>query len=130
MCLLAVLIYIWLNIRVPVYRCTDIKNNLYQTLHLIILCTSTETSINWKFKEKNLTFFKHQISIIFLLLFCGSFFKYYWLLGVNGVFKCKKLAVHFKLTLDMKFVVLYKYLNCPAYKTIDTRHIASTNYNY
>ena len=30
---------------------------------------------------------------------------------VNGLFKCNKLAVHFKLTLDMIFVVLYKYLN-------------------
>ena len=48
---------------------------------------------------------------------------------VNGVFKCNKLAVHFKLAMDMKFVVLYKYLNCGADKTIDGGHTASTDYN-
>ena len=49
---------------------------------------------------------------------------------VNEAFKYKKLAVHFKLTLDMIFVVLYKYLNCAADKTIDGGHTASTDYNY
>ena len=46
---------------------------------------------------------------------------------VNGVFKCNKLAVHFKLTFGIIFVVLYKYLNCAADKTIDTSHAASTD---
>ena len=35
-------------------------------------------------------------------------------LNVIRVFKCNKLAVYFKLTLGMTFVVLYKYLNCAA----------------
>ena len=48
---------------------------------------------------------------------------------VNGIFKCNKLAVHFKLTLDMTFVVLNKYLNCAADKTIDGDHTASTDCN-
>ena len=30
----------------------------------------------------------------------------------------------------MRFVVLYKYLNCAADKTIDGGHTASTDYNY
>ena len=30
----------------------------------------------------------------------------------------------------MKFVVLYKYLNCAAGKTFDTGHTAITDYNY
>ena len=30
----------------------------------------------------------------------------------------------------MIFVVLYKYLNCAADKTIDGGHTASTDYNY
>ena len=33
---------------------------------------------------------------------------------VNGVLNGNKSAVHFKLILDMIFVVLYKYLNCAA----------------
>ena len=43
-----------------------------------------------------------------------------------------KLAVHFKLTLGMAFVVLYKYLNCAFDKTVDTGHIgnAACNTNY
>ena len=38
----------------------------------------------------------------------------------------------FKLTLDMIFVVLYKYLNCSADKTvtIDAGHTASTDCKY
>ena len=49
---------------------------------------------------------------------------------VDGVFKCNKLAVDFKLTLDMIFVVLCKYLNCAADKTIDGAHTASADCNY
>ena len=49
---------------------------------------------------------------------------------VNGVFKCNKLAVPFKLTLDIIFVVLYKYLYCAPDKTINTGHTASTDCNY
>ena len=49
---------------------------------------------------------------------------------VSGVFKCNKLALHFKLTLHVRFVVLYKYLNCAADKTIDAGYTASTDYNY
>ena len=49
---------------------------------------------------------------------------------VNGVFKCNKLAVNFKLTLDMIYVVLYKYLNCAGDKTIDPGHTAGTDCNY
>ena len=45
------------------------------------------------------------------------------------VFKCSKLAVHFKLTLGMIFVVLYKYLNCVNDKTIDNGHTTSTDCN-
>ena len=48
---------------------------------------------------------------------------------VNGVYKCNKSAVHFKFTLDKIFVVLYKYLNCAADKTIDGGHTASTDCN-
>ena len=40
--------------------------------------------------------------------------------GVNRVFKCNKLVVHSKLTLEMVLVVLYNYLNCAVDKTIDT----------
>ena len=39
---------------------------------------------------------------------------------VNVVFKCNKLAVHFKLTLEMVLVVLCKYLNCAADESFDT----------
>ena len=70
---------------------------------------------------KSLTRFKHQINITGVLLSCGS---------LNGVFKCNKLAVHFKLTLDMIFAVLCKQLNCIADKTIDARHTASTDCNF
>ena len=42
----------------------------------------------------------------------------------------KKLAVHFKLTLDMIFVVLHKNLICAADKTIDGGHTASTDWNH
>ena len=38
-----------------------------------------------------------------------------------------KLAVYLKLTLDMISVVLYKYLNCVADKTIEAGHAASTD---
>ena len=48
---------------------------------------------------------------------------------VNGVFKWNNLAVQFKLTLDMIFVVLHKYLNCAPDKTIDAGHTASTDCN-
>ena len=41
-----------------------------------------------------------------------------------------KLEVHFKLTLEMMFVVLYKYLNCVADKTIEGGHTASNDWNY
>ena len=79
---------------------------------------------------KYLTCFKHQINTIVVLLFCGSFFQYYSVFWVNGVFKCYKLAVHFELTLDMIFVVLYKYLNCAVYKIIEIGHITDCNANY
>ena len=46
------------------------------------------------------------------------------------VFKCNNLAVNFKLTLDMIFVVLYKFLNCAVDKTIDTGHITDCNTSY
>ena len=49
---------------------------------------------------------------------------------VNGVFKCNKLAVLFKLTPAMISVVLYKYLNYAAGKTIDAGHTASADCNY
>ena len=45
---------------------------------------------------------------------------------VNGLLKCNRLAVHFKLTLGMIFVVLYKYLNCVTYNAIDAGHTAIT----
>ena len=63
---------------------------------------------------KSLTWFKHQINIAIVLLSCGSFLKNWSKFWVNGVFKCNKLAVHFKLVLDRIFVVLYKCLNCAA----------------
>ena len=46
---------------------------------------------------------------------------------VYGVLKCNKLAVHFKLTLDMIFAVLYKYLSCHAEKIID-KGLVTINY--
>ena len=49
---------------------------------------------------------------------------------VNGVLKCNKLAVNFKLTLGKIFVVLYKYLNCAGDKNTDGGHVASTDCNY
>ena len=48
---------------------------------------------------------------------------------VNGVPKCNKLAVNFKLAVSMTFVVLYNYLNCTVDKIIDTRRSASTECN-
>ena len=39
------------------------------------------------------------------------------------------LAVNMKLTLGVRFVVLYKYIICAADKTIDTGHTASTDCN-
>ena len=50
-------------------------------------------------------------------------------LNVFRAFKCNKLAVHLKLTLDMIFVVLYKKLNCAADETFDTGHTAIADYN-
>ena len=65
-----------------------------------------------------------------MLLFCGNFFQFlsgiFW---VNGVFKCNKLTVHFKLTLGMVFVILYKHLHCTADKAIDTNHTTTTDCN-
>ena len=49
---------------------------------------------------------------------------------VSGVIKWNKLALYFKLTLHVIFVVLYKYLNFAADRTIDACHTASTDYNY
>ena len=77
-----------------------------------------------------LTCFKHQINITIVSLFYGNFFRYESVFCVHGVFKCNKLAVYFKLTLDMISVVLYKYLNCTAEKTIGECHTASTDCNY
>ena len=51
-------------------------------------------------------------------------------LNIFRAFKWNKLAVHLKLTLDMIFVVLYKYLNCAADETFDKGHNAITDYNY
>ena len=50
--------------------------------------------------------------------------------GVNGVFKCNKIVVHFKLTLEVIFVVLSKYLNCAADKTIEAGHTTISNCSY
>ena len=80
-------------------------------------------------RVKSLTRFKHKLNITVVLLSCGSFFKYESVFCVNGIFESNKLAVHFKLTLDMTFVVLNKYLNCAADKTIDGDHTASTDCN-
>ena len=52
-----------------------------------------------------------------------------WFRYINGVLKCNRLAVHFRLTLDMIFVVLYKFLNCAVDKAIDAGHTAITNCN-
>ena len=76
---------------------------------------------------KSLTCFKHKINITVVLLSFGSFFNYLSVLCVNVVFKYNILAVYFKLTLDMIFAVLYKYLNCTADKTIDGCYTASTD---
>ena len=43
--------------------------------------------------------------------------------------KCNKLAVNFKLTLDMIYVIICKCLNCAVDKTIDTGHTTSTDCN-
>ena len=93
---------------------------------LYILRTTTETSISCKFNDKIFNLFKHQIKITVVLLSCGSFFKNWSAFWVYGVFKCNKLAAHFKLTLDLICVVLYKYLNCTADKTIDAGETART----
>ena len=66
----------------------------------------------------------------FVLLSYVSFFKYYRVFWAYGVLKCNKLAVHFKLTLDMIFVVLYKYLSCHAEKIIDKDLVLTVTINY
>ena len=86
------------------------KATLY-IVHLIIFCISIEDSICWK------------------LLSCGIFFKYYSKCFVHRAFKCNKIAVHFKSTLDVLFMVLYKYINCAADKTIDGSHTVRTDCN-
>ena len=48
---------------------------------------------------------------------------------VHEVFKWNKLAVPFKLTLGMITVVLCKYLNCAAEKTIVEGHTASRHFS-
>lgn len=48
------------------------KQDLYFT-NLKILFFWQENSIHWKFKDKKLTSFNHQIIITVVLLFCGSF---------------------------------------------------------
>ena len=45
-------------------------------------------------------------------------------------FKRNKLAVDFKLTRDLIFVVLYKYLNFAADKTNHVGHTAGTDCKY
>ena len=110
------------------------KRTVLFVVNLILLCTSTGTSINWKFKDKIFNFFEapdkqsccDNVLRKFLpvLIFFFSFFFFGRGRGVEGgvnrVSKCNKLAVHFKLTLEMVLVVLYKYLNCAVDKTIDT----------
>ena len=56
-------------------------------------------------------------------MLCGSYyllFQYLSCFWVNVVFKCNKLAVHFKLNLEMVLVVLCKYLNCAVDESFDT----------
>ena len=75
----------------------SINNNLTNTSSTAP--NEVKNTVHWKFKDKSLTCFKHQISITAALLFCGSFFQFQSVFRVKGVFKCNKLAVHFKLTL-------------------------------
>ena len=93
------------------------------------MCISTETPIYWKFKDKILNLFEapNQRNCCVTLLW--KFFQGLIVFCVNEVFKYNKLAVHFKLTLGMIFVVLCKYSNCAADKTIDKCHTASTDCN-
>ena len=109
---------------------SEVKKTVLYIIHLIIFCTSTETSITGNLRIKSLTCFKHQINIIVVLLSCGSSFKFKSVFCVHGVFKCNDLAVHFKLNLDTIFVVLYKYLDCATEKNIDGGQNASTDCNY
>ena len=62
-----------------------------------------------------------------VLLSCRSSFKYQSVFRVNGVFKCNNWAVNFKLSLDMIYFALCKYLNYAADKIIDAGHTASTD---
>ena len=54
----------------------EVKKNSLYTVHIIILCTSAETSTIGNLKIKSLTSFEHQINITAVLLSCGSFFNY------------------------------------------------------
>ena len=55
----------------------DVKKTVLYIVRYVILCTSTETSICWKFTDKIFNLFlKHQINVTVVLLCCGIFFKY------------------------------------------------------
>ena len=98
------------------------------------MCTLTENSIYWKLKNKIFNLFEapnqHDCCVTLLWMFLQVLIRvlYKWL--NKWLFKCDKLTVHFKLTLDMIFLVLYEYLNCAADKTIDGGPTASTNCKY
>ena len=52
-----------------------IKKTVPYIVNLILLCTSTETLFTGTLRIKSLTYFRHQIDITVVLLFCGSFFR-------------------------------------------------------
>ena len=52
------------------------KKTVPYIVNLIFLCTSIETLFTGTLRIKSLTYFRHQIDITVVLLFCGSFFKY------------------------------------------------------
>ena len=101
----------------------EVKKRVQYIVHIITLCTSTETSICKKFKDKIFNLFEAPNQYNCCATVLWKFFEV--LTCVLGkIIKCNKLAVHFKLPLDMIFVGLYKYLNFAADKTFDAGHSA------
>ena len=88
-------------------RLPEVKKTVLYRVHLVIFCTSTETSIYWKFKHKIFNLFQalnqHNFRVSVLWKFLQVLIMS---VLMNWVFKYNNLAVHFKSTLDIKVTVL------------------------
>ena len=61
------------------------NRNKYYRIQIQKLFSSKDTSTYWKFKNKSLNCFKHQINIVVVLLSCRYFYHYWSVCWVNKV---------------------------------------------